>query len=357
MPPIARHPEVRSPTLVGGASKEAGLKRSPTALCDDGATGDKAMSGSLTGKCGRAGHAYGRRSRLRAAHLADELPFLRRHRLHREAGVFHQRHVFQLRLRLDRGERHRPGQRLDRSRGDGDPRLALLGRRVGIGLADYFADADHLLLGAGVIEEELLALLHLLEMAPRGEIAHAAPRLALGAALDLVVPGKLFRLGLHQPVGHDYPSALNGRVSNDSIASSTVIVPFSSAATAIAMGMSTLRSRAMSTSTDAVNTPSARPAWIASGFWPRPRLKPKVKLRDCGLEHVSSKSPRPERPIIVSALAPYARPKRTSSAKPRVVSAAAALAPRPRPLTIPAAIASTFLAAPPISTPRTSAEW
>ena len=37
-------------------------------------------------------------------------------------------------------------------------------------------------------------------------------------------------------------------------------------------------------------------------------------------------------------------------------SAAAALAPSPRPATMPAAIASTFLAAPPISTPRTSLE-
>jgi hypothetical protein len=46
--------------------------------------------------------------------------------------------------------------------------------------------------------------------------------------------------------------------------------------------------------------------------------------------------------------------KANSSAKPRVVSAAAALAPSPRPDTMPAAIASTFLAAPPISTPRTS---
>ena len=37
-------------------------------------------------------------------------------------------------------------------------------------------------------------------------------------------------------------------------------------------------------------------------------------------------------------------------------SSAAALAPSPRPATMPAAMASTFLAAPPISTPRTSLE-
>ena len=48
------------------------------------------------------------------------------------------------------------------------------------------------------------------------------------------------------------------------------------------------------------------------------------------------------------------RPSRANSLKPRVVSAASADAPSLRPSTIPAAIASTFFAAPPISTPRTS---
>ena len=41
----------------------------------------------------------------------------------------------------------------------------------------------------------------------------------------------------------------------------------------------------------------------------------------------------------------------------RADETAAALSPSPRPLTIPAAMASTFFAAPPISTPRTSVEW
>ncbi len=83
---------------------------------------------------------------------------------------------------------------------------------------------------------------------------------------------------------------------------------------------------------------------------------PKEKLRDCALEQVRIRSPRPDRPVSVSGRAPKARPKRNSSAKPRVISAAAALAPSPRPATMPAAMASTFLAAPPISTPRTSVE-
>jgi len=52
--------------------------------------------------------------------------------------------------------------------------------------------------------------------------------------------------------------------------------------------------------------------------------------------------------------APQARPSRASSLKPRVVNAANAEAPSLRPSTMPAAIASTFFAAPPISTPRIS---
>ena len=101
--------------------------------------------------------------------------------------------------------------------------------------------------------------------------------------------------------------------------------------------MSTLRSRAISSSTGAVKAPSASPVlpWMSFAASPLPRLMPKLKLRDCGLEQVRIRSPRPDRPIIVSVLAPSARPKRTSSAKPRVVSAAAALAPSPRPVTMP----------------------
>src|SRR5580700_402349 len=291
-----------------------------------------------------------------SAHLADELPFVGGHRLHRQAALFHQHHVFQFRLRLDCGQRHRLGQRLDRARRHGDPGLIFFGGRVGKSLAEDFADADDLLLVAGVIEEKFLTLLHRLQMLARGEIAHAAPRLALLAARDLIVPGKLLRLGLHQPIRHDHSSDFSGRVNKDLIASSNVIVSASNAATAAAIGMSTARSRAMSRSTGAVKAPSARPVLMVPGFWPWPRLTPNWKLRDCGLEQVSSKSPRPDSPIMVCGLAPNALPKRVSSAKPRVVSAAPALAPRPRPVTTPAAIASTFLVAPPISTPRMSVE-
>jgi hypothetical protein len=83
---------------------------------------------------------------------------------------------------------------------------------------------------------------------------------------------------------------------------------------------------------------------------------PNAKLRDCGLEQLRIRSPRPDSPASVSICAPWARPKRANSAKPRVVSAASADAPSFFPTTMPAAIASTFFAAPPISTPRTSVE-
>ena len=78
-------------------------------------------------------------------------------------------------------------------------------------------------------------------------------------------------------------------------------------------------------------------------------------LRDCGLEQVSTRSPRPQRPATVSASPPSATARRVSSAKPRVIRAAWALRPRPRPSTMPQAMASTFFTAPPASAPIMSA--
>lgn len=66
------------------------------------------------------------------------------------------------------------------------------------------------------------------------------------------------------------------------------------------------------------------------------------------------RSPTPERPAKVSALPPSSVPKRVISASPRVISAAVALSPRPRPESMPAAMAKTFLSAPPSSTPAMS---
>src|ERR1700688_2444233 len=238
---------------------------------------------------------------LYPAHLANELPLIGRHRLHRQAGVVDQHHLLQARRGPGFHQRDRLLERLDRLDVDDDPGFAGFGGRIGIMLADHLGDADDLLAFAGVIEESALALFHLHQVELGLVIAHAAPRLALGAARDLIVPGERAGLGLQQPIRHDHSSDFKGRASNDSIAASTLSFSSSSAATAAAIGMSTQRSRALSSSTGAVKAPSARPVvrWIVSGLAPRPRLTPKLKLRDCGLEQVNSKSPSPDRPIMV----------------------------------------------------------
>ena len=56
----------------------------------------------------------------------------------------------------------------------------------------------------------------------------------------------------------------------------------------------------------------------------------------------------------VSGRPPSRSPRRVISASPRVISAARALSPKPSPSEMPAAIAITFLTAPPTSTPITS---
>ena len=57
----------------------------------------------------------------------------------------------------------------------------------------------------------------------------------------------------------------------------------------------------------------------------------------------------------VSGCAPIATPRRVISARPRVMSAARALKPMPRPSQAPMATAITFLIAPPTCTPIGSA--
>src|SRR5438105_3743630 len=203
-----------------------------------------------------------------------------------------------------------------------------------------------------MVEEGAVALLHVHQILSRGEIAHAGPGLALGALRDLLVPRPARGFRFHQPVRHSQTSALKGRVSRPSIAASIVAVPLNIAATALDTGTSTFCEAASSISTGAVNSPSASFSWGRGS--PRPSATPSAKLRDGGPEQVRIRSPHPERPTRVSARAPHARPNRASSEKPRVVSAACADAPSFRPTTMPAAIASTFFAAPPISTPRTS---
>src|SRR5216684_541408 len=345
---------------------------------------------------------------LDPAHAAHDPPLVRRHRLDREPRLLGQHHVLEPPVGFDGLERHRLGQRPHRLHVDRAKHRGIVGR-VRIGFPDHLDDADDLLLVAGVIEKRVVAEPHRLEVLPGAVVPHAGPRLALAAALDLVVPGKRLRLGLQQPIRHgnlpvivrwsphtpgtspacgggrhreampgggglylpppqpspasgggsapSHPSARNGRVSSDSIAASMSSRPSSTAATAAATGMSIPRAFAISLSTEAVKIPSTSlPRCASSSERPSPSAIPSEKFRDCRLEQVRIRSPRPERPVRVSGLAPKALPKRTSSAKPRVVRAAAALAPSRRPSTMPAAIASTFLAAPPISTPRKSVE-
>ncbi len=62
----------------------------------------------------------------------------------------------------------------------------------------------------------------------------------------------------------------------------------------------------------------------------------------------------PERPAAVSARPPKATARRDSSARPRVTRAARAFSPSPAPTATPAAMASTFFAAPPTCAPTGS---
>ena len=69
------------------------------------------LTGLIPGGSARSGSAF--RS-LKPAHLADELPFLVRHRLHREAGIVDEDHVLEPRLLLDVFQGHGLRQRFDR---------------------------------------------------------------------------------------------------------------------------------------------------------------------------------------------------------------------------------------------------
>lgn len=107
----------------------------------------------------------------------------------------------------------------------------------------------------------------------------------------------------------------------------------------------------------AVLTPSATcfiSVKMSSSERPRPSSMPTRRLRDSSPVHVSTRSPMPARPDSVSGLPPMRTAMRLISARPRVMIAARELWPRPRPSDIPAAMAMTFLSAPPTCTPTTS---
>jgi len=103
-------------------------------------------------------------------------------------------------------------------------------------------------------------------------------------------------------------------------------------------------------------TPSA--TWpscsrIASSDAPRARSSPTRRLREKLAVQVRM-SPLLPRAHESLDRPPSATPSRVSSASPRVISAARAFVPRPRPSLMPAAIAMTFFTAPLISTPARS---
>ena len=89
-------------------------------------------------------------------------------------------------------------------------------------------------------------------------------------------------------------------------------------------------------------------------FSPWPSRIPTCRLRESGPKHVPKVSPTPERPKTVDGSPPIITTTRRISEHPRVTSAAIAFVPRPSPSQRPAAIAMTFLIAPPTSTPITS---
>ena len=76
---------------------------------------------------------------------------------------------------------------------------------------------------------------------------------------------------------------------------------------------------------------------------PLPSFSPNERLRDSGEEQVATRSPRPASPINVIGLASKAFATRAVSARPRVITEAVVLSPKPSPTAIPTASATTFL--------------
>jgi hypothetical protein len=114
---------------------------------------------------------------------------------------------------------------------------------------------------------------------------------------------------------------------------------------------------AISITTDAVLTPSATcfiPARICGTGTPRPISSPTCRLRLNLLVQVTTRSPMPASPVIVSLCPPTAVPSLVISRSDRVITIARVLSPLPTPSPMPTAIANTFLSEPAISTPVTS---
>src|SRR2546430_15886134 len=130
---------------------------------------------------------------LHATEAAHYLPLLRGYRLHGEARIFRERHLLEAPLGLDRRQRHRLRKRLHRLDVDREKHALLVGGIV-IALADHLDDAHDLLLLAGVIEQGVLALLHLLQVSAGGEVSHTRALPPPGAPPLLILPDTKLRL-------------------------------------------------------------------------------------------------------------------------------------------------------------------
>ena len=122
------------------------------------------------------------------------------------------------------------------------------------------------------------------------------------------------------------------------------------ATTCSAMGISTPTWAARSTTAADVRTPSATirvPATMSARLRPLLSCSPTHRLRLWRLVQVATRSPMPVRPEKVTGCPPRATPRRASSARPRVTTAPRVLSPKPMPSAMPAAMAMTFLRAPP----------
>src|SRR5213596_1696745 len=152
-------------------------------------------------------------------------------------------------------------------------------------------------------------------------------------------------------------SAFSSRSIRSATACRGGLPPNNTSATCPAIGSSTPCRAPSVTAARAVFTPSAteaRPASASASAVPCASSTPSDRLRDKGPVAVRMRSPIPARPANVAGSAPSATPSRVISASPRVSSAARVLCPNPSPSRMPAARATTFLSAPPSSTPSTS---
>src|SRR5581483_9155626 len=148
-----------------------------------------------------------------------------------------------------------------------------------------------------------------------------------------------------------------GRLPIKPAASSWIGLPSSTEQTPSVIGSSTPILCERSRSTGAVVRASTTwpiSAFASSAVAPPAIRAPARRLRPLGWKQVAIRSPMPASPANVSGVAPAASPSLAISTSPRVIRAAFALSPSPRPSTAPAASAITFFAAPHSSTPVTS---